>query len=98
MIMTRIQPFCRANNNNNNNNLGYFDGTRTFPRSNTDRNNALFLHNNHFCLIWKSEVVSFNHAIPELKENFKVVDTYKTEENVNSHFIYDFIQKKLNIT
>ena len=36
---TRIQPFCRANKNN----LGYYDGTRVFPRSVTMRDNALFL-------------------------------------------------------
>ena len=56
--MARFQPFCRANNNN----LAYLDGTRDFPRSVTDRNKALFLHNNHFCLIGKSEGVSFNQV------------------------------------
>ena len=46
-IMTedRIQPFFRANSIN----LGYYDGISVFPRSVTDRNNVLFLHNNHFC-------------------------------------------------
>ena len=44
MTKARLQPFCRANNIN----LGYFDGTRVFPRSVADRNNALFLHSNHF--------------------------------------------------
>ena len=58
MNKAKIQPFCGANNINS----GYFDGTRVFPRSVTDRNNAFFLHNNHFCLIWKSAGVSFNQA------------------------------------
>ena len=70
MTKARIQPLCRANNIN----LGYFDGERVFPRSVTDRNNAFFLYNNHFCLIWRSERVSFNQAIKELKDNFKIVD------------------------
>ena len=65
----RIQPFCIPNNIN----LGYFDGARVFPRSVTERDNALFLYNNHFCVIRKSEVVSFNQAIKELKDNFKIV-------------------------
>ena len=52
---------------------------------------ALFLHINHFCLIWKSENVSFKQTIIELKENFEVVDKYMTEENVNSHFEYIYI-------
>ena len=44
MTKARIQPFCRANNIN----LGYWDGERVFPRSVTNRDNALFLFNNHF--------------------------------------------------
>ena len=91
MTMARIQPFCRANNIK----IEYFDGIRVFPRSLTHRNNALFLHNNHFCLIWKSESISFNQAIKELEDNFKIVDNYITEENVNSHFKYRFITKKI---
>ena len=88
----RIQPFCRVNNFN----LGYFDGIGVVPRSVTDRDNALFLYNNHFCLICKSENVSFNQAIKQVKDNFKIVDDFITEENVNSHFNYEFIPKKID--
>ena len=91
MTKVRIQPFCRANNIN----LGYWDGERVFPRSVTNRDNALFLFNNHFCLIWKSEGVSFKQAIKELDDNFKMVDNYITEENVTSHFKYEFTPKKI---
>ena len=87
MTKARFQPFCRAKNFE----LGYFDGIRVFPRSVTDRNNALFLYNNHFCLIWKTEEVSFNQAITELKDNFKIVHNYKTGKNVDSHFKYEYI-------
>ena len=92
MTKARIQPFCKANNIN----LGYWDGERVFPRSVTNRDSALFLYNNHFCLIWKSEGVSFKQAFKELDENFKIVDNYITEENVNSHFIYEFTPKKID--
>ena len=44
MTKTRIQPFCIAKNID----LGYYDGEGVFPRSVTDRKNALFFHNNHF--------------------------------------------------
>ena len=44
MTKARVRPFCRANDIN----LGYFAGIRVFPRSATDRDNALFLYNNHF--------------------------------------------------
>ena len=82
MTKARIQPFCRANNNN----LGYYDGEIVFPRLVTEKDSALFLYNNHFCLKWKSEGVSFNQAITEIKNNFKIVDNFITEQNVKSHF------------
>ena len=56
MTKARNQTFCRAENSN----LGYFDRTRVFPTSVTEKNNALFLINNHFCLKWKSENVFFS--------------------------------------
>ena len=62
----------------------------------TDKNNALFLHNNHFCLIWKSQGVSFNQAVEELKDNFEIADNYITEENVNSYFNYEFTRIKID--
>ena len=91
MTMVRIQPFCRANNIN----FGYYNNDRVFPRTVTNRDSALYLYNNHFCLIWKSQGVSFNEAIQELKDNFKIVDNYITAENVNSHFKYEFTPKKI---
>ena len=91
MTKDRMQPFCRVKNIN----LGYFDGTRVFPRTATERNIALYLNNNHFSLIWKSENVSFNEAFIELKDNFKKVDNYKTEI-VNSHFKYKIIPQKID--
>ena len=56
----------------------------------------MFLYINHFCLIWKSQNLSFNQAINELKNNFKIIDNYITEENVNSHSKYEFIPKKID--
>ena len=63
MTMARIQPFCRANNIN----FGYFDGKIVFPRTVTERNKALKLYINHFCVLWKSQGVSFNQAIEDSK-------------------------------
>ena len=91
MTMARIQPFCRATNIN----LGHYNNDKVFPRTVTNRDSALYLYNNHFCLIWKSQNVSFNQAIQELKNNFKIVDNYITEENVNSHFKYEVTPKKI---
>ena len=93
MTKARIQPFCRAKNIN----LGYYDGDDVFPRSVTNRDNALLLYNNHFCLLWKSEDVSFSRAINELKDSFKIVYKYITEENVNSHFEYIYKPKQIEL-
>ena len=90
MTKARIQPFCRANNIN----PGYYNEDRVFPRSVTNRDSALFLYKNHFCVIWKSESVCFKQAINELKDNFKIVHNYITNENVNSHIEHGFIPKK----
>ena len=92
MTKARIQPFCRTNNFN----LGYFDEIiRVFPRSVMNRNKNLFLCNNHFCLIWKSENIRFNQAIKKIeKKNIKIVDTFITEGNVDSRFKYVFFAKK----
>ena len=91
MIMARIQPCLKKLGID----LGYYNGERLFPRTVTNGDSALYLYNNHFCLIWKSQRVSFNQAIQELKNNFKMVDNYITEENVNSHFKYEFMPKKI---
>ena len=93
MTMARIQPCLRKLGID----LGYYNGDRVFPRTVTNRDNrdsALYLYNNHFCLIGKSENVSFNQAVRELKENFRIVDNSLTDESVNSHFKYEFIPKK----
>ena len=91
MTKARIQPCLKKLGID----LGYFNGERVFPRTVTNRDSALDLFNNHFCLIWKSQKVSFNQAVQELKHNFKMVDKFITEENVNSHFKYEFIPKKI---
>ena len=91
MTQAKIQPFCRSNNVK----LGFWDGERVFPRSVTERNKTLYSYKNPFCLIWRSQGVSSNQAVKELKDNFKIVDNYITEENVNSHFEHLFKPKKI---
>ena len=81
MTSARVGSFCRKYNIN----IGCFDGTRINPRNLTQRNTSLFIYNNHFCLIWKSNGVSFNQVIEnELKSNFKVVDNVISDKHVKS--------------
>ena len=90
MTSARVQPFCRIYNIN----IGCFDGTRINPRNITQRDTALKIHNNHFCLIWKSDGISFNQIIEdELKSKFKVVDNVITDKHVKSFIKYDYKPK-----
>ena len=91
MTAARIQPFCRKHNIN----IGCYDGSRVCPRNITQRNTALKIHNNHFCLIWKSDRVSFEKAIKELKDNFKVVDNVISDKHVKSFIKYEYKPKKV---
>ena len=92
MISARIQPFCKKYNIN----IGCFDGTRINPRNlTTQRNTSFFIHNNHFCLIWKSDAISFEKAKTELKDNFKVVDNVIFDKHVKSFINYEYNPKKV---
>ena len=91
MTNARNQPFCTANIIN----FRYFDGISVFRRMVTETNIALYLHKNNLCLIWKSKAVSFNKTLEEFEWNFKVLDNFITEKNVNSHFKYEFIPKTI---
>ena len=91
MTAARIQPFCKKHNIN----IGCYDGFRVCPRNITQRNTALKIHNNHFCLIWKSDGVSFDRAIRELKDNFRVVDNVISDKHVKSFIKYEYKPKKV---
>ena len=92
MTSARIQPFCKKHNIN----IGCFDGTRINPRKLTKRDTSLFIHNNHFCLIWKSNAVGFSQAKEELNNNFKVVDKVISDKHVRSFNKYEYNPKKIN--
>ena len=92
MTSARIQPFCRKYNIS----IGCFDGTRKNSRNLTQRNTSLFIYNNHFCLIWKSNGNSFNQVIEnELKPNFKVVDNVISDKHVKSFIKYEYNPEKI---
>ena len=91
MTSARIQPFCRKHNIN----IGCYDGIRVCPRNFTQRHIASKIHNNHFYLIWKSDGVSFDIAIKELKDNFKVVDNVISDKHVKSYIKYEYKPKKV---
>ena len=90
MTSARIQPFCKKYSIN----IGCFDGMRINPRNLTQRNTSLFIYNNHFCLIWKSQNISFNQVIEnELKPNFKIVDNVISDKHVIGFIKYEYNPK-----
>ena len=58
MTSAKIQPLYKKYKIN----IACFDGTRTNPRNFSQRDTALKIHQNHFCLIWKSNGFSFDKA------------------------------------
>ena len=82
LTSARCQLFCRKYIIN----IGCFDGFRVWPRNNTERKIALKMHNDLFCLIWKSQNISFNQVIKELKDNFKILDSVISDKHVKSFF------------
>ena len=64
MTSARIQPFCRKYIIN----IGYYDGFRVNPGNITQRVTASKIHHEQFCSIWRSQNISFNKTIEELKK------------------------------
>ena len=69
MTSAKIQPFCKKYNIN----LGVYNKNqqKILPRSITERRICLYIHENHFCLIWKTKITTFTNAIKELEDNLK---------------------------
>ena len=92
MTSARVGSFCRKYNID----IGCFDGTRINPRNITQRDTALKILNNHFCLIWKSENISFNQVRKnELKPNFRVVDNVISDKHVKCFVKNEYNPKKV---
>ena len=73
--------------------LFFFDGRECYRRSVTEKNQALTLCNDDFCLVRRSEDVSFKRAIEELKSTFETVDKYISNEKEISHFKNEYNPK-----
>ena len=69
MTSAKIQPFCKKHNFNLS--IYNINQQEILPRSVTERKICLFIHENHFCVIWKTVNTTFTDAIKELKDNFK---------------------------
>ena len=88
-----MQPFCRKHIID----IGCFNGTEKTSRTMTQRNRSLFIYSNPFCLIWKSNGISFIQATKELKQYFKVVDNVVSDKHVESFIKCEYKPKKSNL-
>ena len=82
MTKAKIQPFLVASNNN----IGHFNGKKVYLRSVTERNKTLSSYINHFCLMWKSDGVSFQKTTEELKSKHTIGNNRLSFDNVKSFF------------
>ena len=56
----------------------------------------MFIKNNHFCLFWKSNIISFNQVIEdELKSNFEIVYNVISDKHVKSFIKYEYKPEKI---
>ena len=85
MTSARIQPFCTKYDIN----ISCFEGMRKNPRNISQGNISMYIDNHHFCLIWKSNTISFDQAKAELILDFEVVDNVFCDKHVKS-----FVKKK----
>ena len=77
MTSAKVQPFCKKQNIN----LAVYNSKqqKILPRSVTERRICLFIHKNHFCVIWKTEKTNFTDAIKELEKNFDYQPNHITD-------------------
>ena len=92
MTSARIQPFCKKLNFN----IGCSDGFGVCPGNNTEKKLALCMYKNHFRLFRKSNGISFNKTLVELKFNFKVVHNVISDKYAKSFMKNEDKAKKSN--
>ena len=88
MTSAKIQPFCKKHDIN----LGIYDlkQKRILPLSVTERRICLYIHENHFCVIWKTEKTTFIKAIKELEDNFEYEPNHITDNILKQVQEYKF--------
>ena len=63
MTTAKIQTFCKKQTIK----IGCYDWFRVWPRNIQERDIALCMYRTHCCSIWKTQGVSFNEAIEDIK-------------------------------
>ena len=88
MTKAKIQPFCEKRMIN----LGVYNSInrKTLPLKITEKRICLYIHNNHFCVIWSTPHSSFPDALKEFKQNLKYEDNQRTDDILRIVIEYKF--------
>ena len=88
MTSAKLRHFCKKHNNN----LGFYNSKqqKILPRSVTEQKICLFIHKNHFCVIWKREKTNFTDAIKEIEKNFEYQPNHITDNILEQVVEYIF--------
>ena len=60
------------------------------------KNKCLYLHNNDFCVVFKSEGLRLKQAAEEVKNNFYYQNKVVSNDNLKKVILYSFELEKLN--
>ena len=88
MTSAKIQLFCRKYNIN----LGVYNKKQRsiLPKTITGKRVCLLIHNNHFCVIWKTNQSTFPVAIEEIENIFRY-----EENQINDNILQQVIEYKM---
>ena len=88
MTSAKMQPFCTKQKIN----LGVYNPKQKefLPRSVTERRICLFIHKNHFCVIWKTRKTNFTDAIKEIENSFEYQPKHLNNNNLKQVVEYKF--------
>ena len=91
MTPARIQPYFKQLSIL----VNKYSGEEKWPRVLREKNTAILLYSKQVSPIWNAERFSFKKDTEQLKANFETVDNYKTDENVDCCFDYEYKLKKI---
>ena len=64
---------------------------RIFPQTVKQKNICVYIHNNHYCVIWKkNRKDSLLNGVDEIDKNFKYVKNKNNEDNLKQRILYRF--------
>ena len=89
MVRCRIPEFCKRYKID----IGIYDlnSKRILPQTVKQKNICVYIHKNHYCVIWKKNGKdSLINGVQEIENNFKYVKNKINENNIKQRMLYRF--------